>query len=82
MSESQVVTSEVITIEVDVQRITYGEFKRLVKVQEGVVPVNEAFDILDKCLTQNVDNLPAVEVVPLLVEAISENLTQRFSRKN
>lgn len=40
----------IITVEVDVSRITYGEFKRLVKVQEGQVAVNEAFDILDKCI--------------------------------
>lgn len=72
----------IITVEVDVSRITYGEFKRLVKVQEGQVAVNEAFDILDKCIVGNVDDLPAIEIVPELVATISEQLSERFQRKN
>ena len=71
-----------VEIKINVEAISYKMFKRMVKAQSGEVPASEILDILDRCLVNDVDDLPAAVVVPMLVQAINAELTERMAQKN
>lgn len=81
MAEPTAETPE-ITLRVNARKVSYGDFKKLVKVQKGEVDASEALEIMDKCLLDNVDEIPALDIVPALIGAINQAFSEGFKAKN
>lgn len=73
-------------IRVDVRKITYGDFRLLLKIQSGNAEPAGVFDIFDKAVYPDdiptIERLPAVDVIPILVKTVKDALQDGLNRKN
>jgi hypothetical protein len=72
-----------VNVRVSAKKLSYRDFKRLLRVQDGGLPMTEAMEILEKCVI-NLDELmalPAVDVIPAIVQTVNAAVGAQMSPK-